>query len=63
MIVHGLGGSATSYYARKAALAAAHAELDSLRLNLRGADRGGADYYHAGLTEDLAGGSAKRRAR
>jgi len=24
-----------------------------LRLNLRGADRGGADYYHAGLTDDL----------
>ena len=41
VIVHGLGGSATSYYARKAALAAAHAGLDSLRLNLRGADRGG----------------------
>jgi predicted alpha/beta-fold hydrolase len=54
VIVHGLGGSATSYYARKAALAAAHAGLDSLRLNLRGADRGGADYYHAGLTDDLA---------
>ena len=54
IIVHGLGGSATSYYARKAAVAAAHAGLDSLRLNLRGADRGGGDYYHAGLTEDLA---------
>jgi predicted alpha/beta-fold hydrolase len=53
VIVHGLGGSATSYYARRAALAAARAGLDSLRLNLRGADRGGADYYHAGLTEDL----------
>lgn len=54
VIIHGLGGSATSYYARKAARAAAHAGIDSLRLNLRGADRGGADYYHAGLTEDLA---------
>jgi len=54
VIVHGLGGSATSYYARKAALSAADAGIDSLRLNLRGADRGGADYYHAGLTEDLA---------
>jgi hypothetical protein len=53
VIVHGLGGSATSYYARRAALAAARAGLDSLRLNLRGADRGGADYYHAGLTDDL----------
>jgi predicted alpha/beta-fold hydrolase len=54
VIVHGLGGSATSYYARQAAVAAADAGIDSLRLNLRGADRGGADYYHAGLTEDLA---------
>ena len=54
VIVHGLGGSATSYYARQAAVAAAEAGIDSLRLNLRGADRGGADYYHAGLTEDLA---------
>jgi len=53
VIVHGLGGSATSYYARRAALAAARAGLDSLRLNLRGADRSGADYYHAGLTDDL----------
>lgn len=54
VIVHGLGGSATSYYARKAALAADDAGIDSLRLNLRGADRAGGDYYHAGLTEDLA---------
>ncbi|MGB5191394.1 MAG: alpha/beta fold hydrolase [Polyangiales bacterium] len=54
VIVHGLGGSATSYYARKAARAADDAGIDSLRLNLRGADRAGADYYHAGLTEDLA---------
>ena len=53
VIVHGLGGSATSYYAKRAAQAAARAGLDSLRLNLRGADRGGADYYHAGLTDDL----------
>jgi predicted alpha/beta-fold hydrolase len=53
VIVHGLGGSATSYYARRATLAAARAGIDSLRLNLRGADRGGADYYHAGLTDDL----------
>ncbi len=53
VIVHGLGGSATSYYARRAALAASRAGMDSLRLNLRGADRSGADYYHAGLTDDL----------
>lgn len=53
VIVHGLGGSATSYYARRAAVAAARVGIDSLRLNLRGADRSGADYYHAGLTADL----------
>ena len=53
VIVHGLGGSATSYYAGRAALCASRAGIDSLRLNLRGADRGGADYYHAGLTDDL----------
>jgi hypothetical protein len=53
VIVHGLGGSATSYYARVATLAAARAGIDCLRLNLRGADRSGADYYHAGLTDDL----------
>ena len=53
VIVHGLGGSATSYYARVATLAASRAGIDCLRLNLRGADRGGADYYHAGLTDDL----------
>jgi len=53
VIVHGLGGSATSYYARRAALAAARFGIDSLRLNLRGADRSGEDYYHAGLTDDL----------
>jgi predicted alpha/beta-fold hydrolase len=29
------------------------AGLATLRLNLRGADRSGEDYYHAGLTDDL----------
>ncbi len=60
VIVHGLGGSASSYYALRAAQAAARAGLDSLRLNLRGADRSGADYYHAGLTEDLAAALSSR---
>ncbi len=54
VIVHGLGGSVMSYYARNAAISAARAGIDSLRVNLRGADRGGDDYYHAGLTDDLA---------
>lgn len=54
VIIHGLGGCSTSYYAMQAAMAVRAAGLDSLRLNLRGADRRGDDYYHAGLTEDLA---------
>lgn len=51
--VHGLGGDVDSHYVRRAAAAALGAGLDCLRLNLRGADRSGDDYYHAGLTADL----------
>jgi len=41
------------------AAAAAHARgIATLRLNLRGADRSGQDYYHAGLTADLRGALA-----
>ncbi len=54
VVVHGLGGSARSPYNAAAALAAAGIGLSSLRLNLRGADLRGEDYYHAGLTDDLA---------
>ncbi len=54
IIVHGLGGSSASYYAQLAALAADRVNLASLRVNLRGADRRGEDFYHAGLTSDLA---------
>lgn len=53
VVVHGLGGSHASFYAVRAARAARQAGLDCLRLNLRGADRSGEDYYHAGLTADL----------
>lgn len=53
VIVHGLGGSSTSFYATRAAQAAERAGIHSLRLNLRGADRRGDDYYHAGLVDDL----------
>ena len=53
VLVHGLGGSSQSYYAIRAARAAERAGLASLRFDLRGADRLGADYYHAGLTADL----------
>lgn len=58
VVVHGLGGSHGSFYAVRAARAAEGAGLDCLRLNLRGADRSGEDYYHAGLTADLAGALA-----
>lgn len=53
VVVHGLGASADASYAVRAARAAEAAGLACLRLNLRGADRSGEDYYHAGLTEDL----------
>ncbi len=53
LIVHGMGGRPTSHYAVRAANAAWSAGLSSLRLALRGADRQGEDFYHAGLTADL----------
>ncbi len=60
VVVHGLGGSADSSYAVRAARVAVEAGLACLRLNLRGADRSGEDYYHAGLTPDLAAAVASR---
>lgn len=53
ILVHGLGGSADSGYIRRMAAAAVQRGISVLRLNLRGADRGGDDIYHAGLTDDL----------
>jgi predicted alpha/beta-fold hydrolase len=53
VLVHGLGGSVDSHYIRTAARALARRGVSHLRLNLRGADRRGSDYYHAGLVEDL----------
>jgi len=53
LVVHGLGGSAASHYTVPAARAAAAAGMSCLRLNLRGADLQGNDFYHAGLTADL----------
>ena len=60
VVVHGLGGSASSSYAVRAARAAVAAGLACLRLNLRGADLSGEDYYHAGLTPDLTAAVASR---
>src|SRR5687768_450621 len=53
LIVHGLGGHADSHYMAAATHAAQALGVASLRLNLRGADRLGEDYYHAALTSDL----------
>jgi uncharacterized protein len=53
LLVHGLGGSAESAYVLRMARRVADAGWNSLRLNLRGADLKGEDYYHAGLTSDL----------
>ncbi len=51
--VHGLGGSAESRYLWQLARSAQAAGWAVLRLNLRGADRSGEDFYHGGLTADL----------
>ncbi len=54
LAVHGLGGSAdSSLYLRHVAAAAAERDWSILRINLRGADRLGGDFYHGGLTADL----------
>jgi len=53
LLVHGLGGEVEASYMARAACAADMAGFSCLRLCLRGADRSGEDYYHAGLTADL----------
>ncbi len=53
ILVHGLGGSAESTYMLRTARVADQLGLSTLRLNLRGADRRGEDFYHAGLCGDL----------
>lgn len=53
IVAHGLGGEANSHYCVDAARAAHRRGWSCLRLALRGADREGTDFYHAGLTADL----------
>jgi len=53
VLVHGLGGCTDSHYLHGGVAAAEAAGISCLRLNLRGADRKGEDFYHAGLTADL----------
>lgn len=60
VIVHGLGGSCLAHYVIEAAAAAERAGFDVLRLNLRGADGEGHDFYNAGLTADVRAAIADR---
>lgn len=53
VVVHGLGGTTATHYCVNAARAAEAAGLSCLRLALRGADRDGEDFYHAGITADV----------
>lgn len=53
IIVHGLGGHAESFYLEPAVWEAAVRGWACLRLNMRGADCSGEDFYHAALTADL----------
>jgi len=62
VLLHGLGGNATSPYLARAATAARARGLATLRLSLRGADGSGEDLYHAGIVEDLAAALASSEA-
>ncbi|MFL6234046.1 MAG: YheT family hydrolase [Thermoanaerobaculia bacterium] len=53
VLVHGLGGGTESRYLAGGVAAAEAVGISSLRINLRGSDRRGEDFYHAGLTADL----------
>jgi predicted alpha/beta-fold hydrolase len=53
VLVHGLGGCTESHYLAGGVRAAEAAGISSLRVNLRGSDRRGEDFFHAGLTADL----------
>lgn len=53
VIVHGLGGSYDRPYCVMAAHAAQRAGMSCLRFGLRGTDRQGDDFYHAGLWADV----------
>ncbi|HWB81808.1 MAG TPA: alpha/beta fold hydrolase [Nannocystaceae bacterium] len=61
VIVHGLGGSSESPYVRRSAIAAAARGWSYLRVDLRGADGGGEDFYHAALVQDLQAALAEPR--
>jgi uncharacterized protein len=54
LMIHGLGGSASSHYLPTAARAFHAHGISVLRISQRGAARDGEDLHHAGLWEDLA---------
>jgi predicted alpha/beta-fold hydrolase len=54
LVLHGLGGSVDRPYCIEAARAASRRGWSCLRLAMRGADRRGEDFYHAGLYQDVA---------
>ncbi|MFU8803532.1 MAG: alpha/beta fold hydrolase [Bradymonadaceae bacterium] len=53
VVLHGLGGDVARSYCVGAARAAHEAGFSCLRLAMRGADEGGTDIHHAGLTSDV----------
>ncbi len=53
LLIHGLGGSADSSYLFAIERALVGRGWTTLRVNLRGADRRGDDFQHAGFTDDL----------
>lgn len=53
LIIHGLGGTPDSYYCQLGAATAHRADMSSLSLALRGADRLGQDFYNIALVADL----------
>jgi predicted alpha/beta-fold hydrolase len=60
VLVHGLGGCADSPYLCHAARVAGGLGVDTLRLDLRGADPRAGDFYHAGLAAELHAAVADR---
>lgn len=53
IVLHGLGGNIQSNYMRSTLEVASRMGQRLLLVNLRGADRRGHDFHHAGLTADL----------
>jgi predicted alpha/beta-fold hydrolase len=63
IVVHGLGGTTETHYCVQAARAVDAAGFSCLRLALRGADRDGEDFYHAGMVADIAGAAGSEALR